>query len=78
MMNLQTIRQSSVFGGYCHLCHDYEMPDGSCSSLRDLESSLAYNPPRYTSFNRFEGHFRALPGIEKDTSSSEYIREFAR
>ena len=80
IMNLQAMRQSSVFGGYCHLCHDYELPGRSCqSSLRGLEAPLSYNPPHCESCGRFEGHFRALPGTIKDTSSPEYgVRELAR
>ena len=81
MMNLQAMRQSSMLAGYCHLCHDYELPDRACSNIhvRGLEPQLSYTPSRFEPYSRIEGHFRPLAGLpSKNSSSPEYPRNYSR
>ena len=81
MMNLQAMRQSSVFASYCHLCRDYELPERACSNMhvRGFEPQLSYTPPRFEPYSRIEGHFRPLVALpSKNSSSPECSRNYSR
>ena len=81
-MNLQAMRQSSVFAmSYCHLCRDYELPERACSNMpvRGFEPQISYTPPRFEPYSRIEGHFRPLVALQsKNSSSPECSRNYSR